>query len=550
MENVSDARRSNLQSCQDIRRLQRRLVFGLLALTLITFISACGNGFVQYDDSINIYGNLHIRSLSAENLKWMFTDTSFAQRYMPLGWFSYAIDYQFFGASPVAYHTGNLLLHLVNTVLLFFLLKRLLLLTAGKFIAANNERTIVWCAALGALFWAVNPLRTEPIAWASSRPYCVMFFLAMISLLAWLHARTVEMNRSRRVAWYAVSVAAYGASLLTYPLALFLPIVFSVLDAYRLRCIGRRLSEWNRADILPILKDKVPFFAVAATMIAVSFLARVATDLDHRPTTLQEFGFLSRTMQALYVWSYYVWKPWFPYDLAVCYPTLNSFNPLGLRFIVSAVSVVAVTLLALKMRQRWPGIFALWLCHLALLIPVLGLTEYPHSACDRYSYLHGTLWSAGIAALLMVLWHRRKQGHLAAIAIGSACLVFAFSAYQQIAVWNNPISFYRQVIAVHGEHPHRARFDEVLARNYLSRGMTNEAIASLEDAIRYESRRADRGIYGSQLLPRAHVELGDVFTKQGQREQAIIHYREALKIDPNLPQLQNKLGDIAKFNSP
>ena len=100
------------------------------------------------------------------------------------------------------------------------------------------------------------------------------------------------------------------------------------------------------------------------------------------------------------------------------------------------------------------------------------------------------------------------------------------------------------MIAVHGEHPHRARFEEMLARNYLSSGLTNEATMSFENAIRYETRRADRNIYGKALLPRVETELGDVLASEGQTEQALIHYRAALQNDPDLTAAQIKIQHL------
>src|SRR5437870_5979737 len=177
----------------DVRRLQARLLLGLLGITLAVFGGICGHEFVHFDDNVLIYENPHVKGLNWENLQWMFTNVSYARRYMPLGWLSLAIDYQLFGLNPRAYHAGNLALHLANVALLFFLLKRLLLLSwarrdSAAIVESEPASAALWCAALGALFWAVNPLRVENVAWASARIYCVAFLCAALWLLAWLKA--------------------------------------------------------------------------------------------------------------------------------------------------------------------------------------------------------------------------------------------------------------------------------------------------------------------------------------------------------------------------
>src|SRR5437867_2368861 len=115
-------------SVASVQRLQTWLLGALCGITLAVFGGVCGHEFVNYDDAGNIYANPHLKQgLGWEAIKWMFTDMSYARRYMPLGWLSYAVDYQLFGLSSRAYHLGNLLLHSLNVVLLFVLLKRLLI---------------------------------------------------------------------------------------------------------------------------------------------------------------------------------------------------------------------------------------------------------------------------------------------------------------------------------------------------------------------------------------------------------------------------------------
>src|SRR6185436_3371458 len=100
------------------RRLNRALAALVAVVTLSVFSVTYTADFVPWDDDINIYGNPHIRGITAESLKWMFTDTTYVHRYMPVGWLALAIDYQLAGGlNPTTYHAGNLLLHTINAVL-------------------------------------------------------------------------------------------------------------------------------------------------------------------------------------------------------------------------------------------------------------------------------------------------------------------------------------------------------------------------------------------------------------------------------------------------
>src|SRR6185369_15970823 len=92
-------------------------------------------------------------------------------------------------------------------------------------------------------------------------------------------------------------------------------------------------------------------------------------------------------------------------------------------------------------RRRWPVLGWLWLCHLVILVPVLGVSEYPHSAYDRYSYLPGLLMVVGLALLLYWVWRHTRAGFLPGVAIAGASVIFALLSWQQVGVWSNSIPF-------------------------------------------------------------------------------------------------------------
>src|SRR6185437_5590600 len=155
-----------------------------------------------WDDNITITTNPHIRSLDGESLKWMFTDARYVRRYVPLMWLGYAINYAIGGLNPWNYHATNVLLHIINAVLLFFVVRRLLIAAWGS--RAEDESRIDWFAAAGAAIWAVHPIRVEEVAWVTGRiyPECGLFFL--LSLLAYLRAAERPAPMKTLVYWASV----------------------------------------------------------------------------------------------------------------------------------------------------------------------------------------------------------------------------------------------------------------------------------------------------------------------------------------------------------
>ena len=154
----------------------------LVLATFAVFSGALRAQFVHWDDDINIFQNPQIQGLDAERLWWMFTDTEAALRYKPLSWLTWACIYAGFGLNPFGYHLANLVLHCLNVALVYFLIRKLLIRPGeqgtdsaslklhedpsarGKELIACGKQTYVpLCSALGALLWAVHPLRVEPV---------------------------------------------------------------------------------------------------------------------------------------------------------------------------------------------------------------------------------------------------------------------------------------------------------------------------------------------------------------------------------------------------
>lgn len=172
------------------------IVLTLVAVVFAIFFRTLESGFLRWDDDINVFENSRVQGLTAENLRWMFTDFEQAIRYKPLSWLAWALVHEVFGLNPFGFHLANVVLHCANTVLLFFLLRRLL--KCGMRNAECEMESPAWlevCAALGTLLWAVHPLRVEPVAWVTGLPYHLALFFALLATLFYLGAHAPDAPR-------------------------------------------------------------------------------------------------------------------------------------------------------------------------------------------------------------------------------------------------------------------------------------------------------------------------------------------------------------------
>jgi hypothetical protein len=495
------------------------------------FHNSTGGGMLQWDDDKNIEANVHLRALSGENLRWMFTDSSYIRRYVPLGWLALAVDYRIFGPGPRSFHALNLILHCADSGLVFLLvLKFLRILPESR--PRSHGRAALLAAAAGALLWAVHPLRVEAVARASGT-YCQAAFFLLLSLLAYLESADPGRSPAARRLLVGGSVLAFAMSLTTYPLALGYPVVLVILDLLVLGRIGSGGGGWWSPASRRAWIGKIPYFAVAAAVMAATVAARFqAHGTWEPPPTLAQFGVGSRILQAGYVWAYYVWKPIVPFNLSPVYTALVWFNPADPKFAASLALVSAITAVLVWKRRTWPKTLALWLCHLVLLVPVLGLTEHPHYANDRYSYLAAIPVAVALAAVLVRMGRSRVARALAmagAFALVAAC---GAASAAQVGIWRDNETLFRTMLARLGPDPYRADILRRLGRYYRSVGRQAEAVAAFQEAVR-----------ASPGWAIGHYELGSMLVETGEPSRGISEFQEALRISPGMQDARYALAN-------
>lgn len=504
----------------------------LCVVTWFVFAEVRHADFVQWDDDINILRNEHLDGLTAENLHWMFTDVQYVRRYMPLGWLGWAVDYQLFGLTARSCHLGNVAIHSINAVLLFLVLLELLPKAMPVAASAGRKTALLAAAAAGALLWAIHPLRVEPVAWASGRIYGLAILFLLLSFLAWCRSVNAAPGSGRRRWLYGWSVMAFAASLLTYPLALAYVGVLVVLDLLVLRRIELSRGGLFNAAARKVWLEKIPYAAVVVAVLAVTIWARSqSSGLWKAPVMLAQFGIFPRVMQGFYVWSYYLWKPLLPVDLSPVYTTLVWFNAADITFILSAVLVLLLTALLVWKGRTWPGLLAIWLCHLGLLVPMLGLTEHPHYTNDRYSYLVSFPLSFVVAGVLIRFWDNvtiRRRMLAGFIGVTAA---FGLMSAVQTRTWQDSESLFYHILGKLGDSPYRCDIHWRLGRWLVSNQRMDEA-----------QRHFEAAIVANPRFPDAYFQLGTLLEAQGRWAEAVENYRNLLRESPASGRALNQLA--------
>jgi hypothetical protein len=400
------------------------IIGALLALAGLTFWPVVDGGFIGLDDGNNIFLNQQLGGLSWSRVAWAFGDLDSARRYMPLGWLGFSAIFSWQGLAPIGYHLASLGWHLFGTVMLFLATRNILRLDGEP----DDPRWRAWVAGLVAAAWALHPLRTEALGWASGVLYSQGSALAFIALWLWT-LRWDRPGRSGRLA--AASCLALAASLLTYPIALGFPAVAWLLDI----AAGRHR---------PAFKSRLVPGGGVMGMIFVSGLALVGTLVARGKNTesfaatasLGDFGFPERLLQALYVWGRYLRQLVWPAGLSPAYTDLYSLHPAGQGVWLTAI--FSVGLLAaggwLVWRKRIsPGPL---LAYSAMALPFLGLLEHPWVAQDRYAVLLHPVWLVAGG-----MWLHRAKGTrvrlVVPLVMTGVLVCWAIESRALVAVWKD-----------------------------------------------------------------------------------------------------------------
>jgi protein O-mannosyl-transferase len=343
--------------------------------------------FIPFDDDINIYLNPHLGRLDGATLSWMLTDIHYMRRYIPAGWIGFGILYQFFGLNPHGYHAANILLHSVNVFLVIAICREVIVRLRPDLALSYRA---VWPAVLAGAWWAWHPLRVETVAWASAWMHIQAMFFLLASFYFYITRHEGTFRGGLKL---LASLGLYAISLATYPLALGYPAVLLFWEMARLQRKDD-LRLWSREWRRRFLPSALPVFAgfgLAALIFggmtlytyyhANSFWSSAAS--YDTPLSIGE-----KIWRAVYVWGYYFFKPWWPFHPLLVQNRLDraAWHEEGFFPCLLAFSV-ALWIFFGRKASRHSGAWAAGGAYLALLVPVLGVTQASYFTSDRYTYL-------------------------------------------------------------------------------------------------------------------------------------------------------------------
>ena len=396
------------------------------------------------------------------------------------------IDCQLFGVNARSHHIMNVLLHAVNALLLFTLLRRIF----GD----------VWKSAFIVAVFAIHPLRVESVAWIAERKDVLAALFYILTIMAY-----VRYVKRPKVSSYLVAILIFAIGLMAKPMLVTLPLVLLLLDCWPLqrtsliRCDFQAAEDTERAKplkLIYLILEKIPFLILSVILVGLWKFSTQNLGID---VTANAVPVKLRVANAIVSYLSYIGMIFWPSDLGAFYPYPDSVAPL--KAVSALVVLIAITTIAIKYIRTKPYIALGWFWYLITLGPVIGLVQagtWPEVA-DRFSYLPSIGITIIIAFAAQQAFAKLKHRAIVLTVLTSIILIaLGLSTHRYINYWKDELSLFKRTL-------------DVTEGNYIT-----------------------------------HSNYGYALNLAGQKDMALKHFELSLEIKPNYTSAMNNMASILK----
>ncbi len=490
----------------------------IVFITYVSFSPSLKNDFVNWDDQEYVTTNPLVVSETIP-LKKIFT-TPVSNHYHPLTILTLAWNYQTGELSPKVYHATNLILHLMNTILVFI------------FIYLLTKKNI-FISGIVSFFFGIHPMHVESVAWISERKdmmYSLFFLAGLVTYLRY--------TESKKTAWYIVTLLLFIFSCLSKVMAVVFPVILIVVDYY----MGINNSKYQQGakstvtgEMILLARrifasEKIPFFILSLAFVLIGYIIQ----LKGTAPGFRDFPFVSRIMFGCYGAIMYPVKFFAPVMLSPFYP-FPAGNVVSSMILYPIILLSAIALIYFFLRKEKPIIFGLLFYFVSVVIVLQFITGGPVIMADRYAYISSIGLLFPIAFYINKLWEKKSTSltflkYPSLVVLIITGIAFCFQSYARSQVWKNGETLWSDAI---NKYPFYI--------SYSNRAEYYQEINDDDKAINDYSSSIQLNPYYSE----ARNNRGMIYYKRGRYDLALADYEQAIRYNNDINQASSYFANRA-----
>ncbi len=392
------------------------LIFLLLIITFFTFFTSVDSGFAALDDHFLVTKKLYDYDFSTlKGLKNFFLKQT-SGLYQPIVDLSFSIELKLFTSSfgvfrnkeAAFFHFDNIVLHLINTFLVFIIFFKL---TKHFF-----------TAYIIMVLFAIHPVHVEVVAWVSARKDLLYSLFYLLSIFFYLKS-----YENRKKLFLCISFFCFMLSTMSKPMAVTLPLALILIDYF-----DNKLN-FNKKALIKYL----PYILISIFFVILGIIIHYGTGSIARPFVL--YTLFKNILSAHFHYLFYLYKFILPINLYCSYPyfyPLKEFPPIYIT--LSPIVIYAGIYFLLKTLKYSKKIFFGFSWFIIVLLPSSGvLPSGIIKVADRYCYL-AYIGLFYLVAILIVYLYKKFNSYLKILLI-ICCLtifsIFVYLSYERTLDW-------------------------------------------------------------------------------------------------------------------
>lgn len=476
------------------------IILFLFSLTFLTYVNILQNKLF-FDDEELIYKNSFVKNLI--HFPKYFTTNMIAgagkisNMYRPILTTSFALDYAIWKNNPTGFHLTSILLHGFNSVLLYFLIKRLF-----------NTQTV---ALLTSILFIVHPVQSEAVAYAAGRTDLLLTFFSILSIHFFLNSIIKQFKLFR----FLVSLLFFILAILSKETAAVLPFIYLLLTNLPIK---NKIRFNKLILIFPFMLGTFIYFILRLTILnfenSLNFYQYQNLYSEH--ISIRFFTFMK-------VFIDYLGILLFPKDLIIA-RNVDSIITFPLFWGILFFLMIAICVY-IVLRERCTNIFSFrfsFFWYMLFLLPVSGIIPINNIMAEHYLYLPSAGFFYLLSYIFLILWYKFKI-FLPRLILSNIfffiCTMFVTRTILRTFDWRNPITFYSLSLE---QSPDNIPMRNNLAMAYQEKGLLDQAIQEYMLIIK-----------NNDVYPNIHHNLANAYMQIGKYQEAEEEYIKAITMDPN-----------------